>query len=194
MNKKSPNLSIFPVVIQHINNFITEDECLRIIEKCKTLDLQKHQVLKNNAVSSYKNPGANVLNNFPHLQEIIFEKVVCYENELGLFNSKIDNSWVNFQYKDSGVKKHQHPGAQISGVLYLKSDEKSSKIYFYNPNPYNSFIRKRVLNHNNFEHVSFCPKIGDLILFPSWLNHGSHDDENLSEERIALSFNTKSVI
>jgi uncharacterized protein (TIGR02466 family) len=193
MNTKSFNLNIFSIVIQYFNNFITNEECLDVIEKCKTFNLQKNQELKNNAVSTFNMGSSYVLNNFSKLKEIIIQKVNNYENELGLFNSTLNNSWVNFQYKYSVLKKHQHPGSQISGVLYLKTDEKSSKIYFYNPNPYNSFIKKKEEKYNNFEHISFCPKIGDLILFPSWLSHGSHNDENLSEERIALSFNSKLI-
>jgi uncharacterized protein (TIGR02466 family) len=83
-----------------------------------------------------------------------------------------------------------HPGSSISGVLYLKVDKNSSKIYFYNPNPYNVILRKKQHNINNYEYMFFQPEIGDLILFPSWLKHGSDVDENMSEERIALSFNT----
>jgi uncharacterized protein (TIGR02466 family) len=75
-------------------------------------------------------------------------------------------------------------------VLYLKVDENSSKIYFYNPNPYNILLKKKEHNLNNYEYVFFQPKTGDLILFPSWLQHGSHSDENMSDERIALSFNS----
>ncbi len=48
-------------------------------------------------------------------------------------------------------------------------------------------------NENNYGYISFKPEIGDLILFPGWLMHGSHNDINLSEERIALSFNTKDI-
>ena len=31
----------------------------------------------------------------------------------------------------------------------------------------------------------------NLIIFPSWLSHGSHEDTNMSLERVALSFNTQ---
>ena len=40
------------------------------------------------------------------------------------------------------------------------------------------------------QNVKFMPTVGDLILFPSWLEHGS-DKKNQSKERIVLSFNTE---
>ena len=190
MNMQCNNLKIFPVLIQCYNNLIKDNECLDIVKKCKNLNFKKHNAFSDNAVSNHST-DSNLLNNFSKLREIIMQKVKNYENELGLNNSKLDNSWVNFQYKNSILKKHTHPSCQISGVLYLKTDEKSSKIYFYNPNPFISFLNTKEDNFNNFQYISFSPKIGDLFLFPSWLSHGSHEDKNLSEERVALSFNTR---
>jgi uncharacterized protein (TIGR02466 family) len=190
MNTKSPSLNIFSVVIQHFNNFITNEECSDVIEKCKTFNFKKHNAFNDNAVSSH-NTVNNLLNNFSKLKETIMQKINNYENELGLNKSKLENSWINFQYKNSILKKHTHPNCQISGVLYLKTDEKSSRLYFYNPNQFNSFLNIKEYNFSNCQYIYFRPKIGDLILFPSWLSHGSHEDENLSEERVALSFNTR---
>jgi uncharacterized protein (TIGR02466 family) len=185
----SNTIQLFPTVIQYYEKLFTEKECLNLVNKCKKLKYKKHNALTNDAVSNHDLHNY-VLHKFPKIKKVISEKIYSYSNELGVYNSEIDNSWVNFQYKKSKLRKHVHPNSKISGVLYLKTDEKSSKIYFYNPNPFNPFLNKKEQIHNNFEYVYFCPKIGDLILFPSWLSHGSHEEENLSEERAALSFNT----
>ena len=34
------------------------------------------------------------------------------------------------------------------------------------------------------------PKNGDLLIFPSWLRHGSNHETNQTDGRIVLSFNT----
>lgn len=185
----SNTIHLFPTVIQYYEKLISEKECLNLVNKLKKLSYKKHESFTENSVSNY-DLKTYLLNSFPKIKKIISEKIYSYSNELGVHNSEIDNSWVNFQYKKSKLKKHIHPNSKISGVLYLKTDEKSSKIYFYNPNPFNLFLNKKEQIHNNFEYVYFCPKIGDLILFPSWLSHGSHEDENMSAERVALSFNT----
>ena len=117
-----------------------------------------------------------------------------YVNLFGVADCILENTWASFQYPHSKLQKHTHPGSEVSGVLYLKADEKSSPIYFYNPNPFISFT---TVNPNDTKEfligsTRFKPKTGSILIFPSWLQHGSGDDENMSEERIILSFNTKS--
>lgn len=182
-------INLFPILLHYYDNLISEKDCQHIIFKCKKLKMKEHGELIN-SVSSHSHDSF-LLNKFFKLKKLITIKIKEYENQLGLYNSKLDNSWVNFQYEKSKLKKHTHPNSQVSGVLYLKVDDKSSPIYFYNPNPYNVILKKKEHNINNFEFMYFYPKVGDLILFPSWLSHGSHEEESLSEERIALSFNTK---
>ena len=53
--------------------------------------------------------------------------------------------------------------AKISGVLYLNTDEKSSKLYFYNPNLLIVNHNYDFLNSSNFEYFSIVPKNNDLI-------------------------------
>jgi len=58
------------------------------------------------------------------------------------------------------------------------------------PNPYVYYTKQ--LNKNNDysrEVISFHAEIGDLILFPAWLKHGSNFKENKSPKRTILSFN-----
>jgi uncharacterized protein (TIGR02466 family) len=185
----SNTIHLFPTVVQYYQKLISEKECLDLVNKCKKLSYKKHVTLTKNAVSNHDSKNF-LLNSFPKIKKVISEKIYVYSNELGVYKSEIDNSWVNFQYKKSRLRKHAHGNSKLSGVLYLKTDEKSSKIYFYNPNPFNIFLNKKEHIYNNFEYIHFSPKIGDLILFPGWLSHGSHEDENMSTERVALSFNT----
>ena len=55
----------------------------------------------------------------------------------------------------------------------------------------NNFTNYKKLTNFNYRDVSVKPNIGDLILFPSWLMHGSDNEKNKSNERLVLSFNTK---
>jgi len=38
--------------------------------------------------------------------------------------------------------------------------------------------------------MCITPEPGLLLMWPSWLAHGSGDDTNMSTERIVVSFNT----
>ena len=183
------NLNLFPTTIQYYEKLLDQKKCEELVYALKNYKLKPHDSFTDNAVSNHEG-HENTLHKFPKLEKFLNEKIANYSNELGLHTIKITSSWVNFQFEKSKLKEHVHPGSQISGVLFLKTDNKSSKIYFYNPNPYNKFLITKKSNHNNFDHVSINPNIGDLILFPSWLSHGSHEDTNMSLERVALSFNT----
>ena len=115
-----------------------------------------------------------------------------YVKDYGIRSCVISNSWVSYQYKNSILNEHTHPLSSISAALYLKADEHSSKLFFQNPNPFVKFTKSNSQNPTQYTygHVWFQPKNGSMILFPSWLVHGSGGEKNLSDERIVLSFNT----
>jgi uncharacterized protein (TIGR02466 family) len=187
---KINNLNIFPVLIKYVENFLNIDECKNILKDFKNIKLTDHFLLKGNAKSSFfkedkilNKTNKNILNN---LNKISNE----YAKELGLKEIIITNSWINVQNKNSSFDKHCHPGSVVSSALYLKIDDKSSPINFFNPNPYAYITPFVTPNETNFNYLQFKPKIGDLILFPSWLMHSSENGINKSKERIVLSFNT----
>lgn len=185
------NVDIFPTTIKYIKKFISKEECNEIIKYCKNIKLYNHLSLIGDAKSNH-GKGHFILNN---INKNIYKKILNetheYVDNIGLNKVIINNSWVNFQKNGSRLDKHCHPDSVVSGVIYLKTDINSSKIYFYNPNPLVYFLKVKETKKNNYEYVYFKPEIGDLIIFPSWLIHGSNNDINKSKERIALSFNTK---
>jgi hypothetical protein len=89
------------------------------------------------------------------------------------FPGAISHVWLNKQPKNSALTPHTHThkNCVMSGSLYLKVDSSSSAIKF-------SHVEKYIVT----------PELGMLLVFPSWLVHGGHGD-NLSDERIVLSFN-----
>ena len=46
-------------------------------------------------------------------------------------------------------------------------------MYFYNPNKFIDYSTKDKDTSYNFLWFNAKPEIGDLIIFPSWLSHGS---------------------
>ena len=108
------------------------------------------------------------------------------------------NMWINISlYKDAN-KIHNHPGADISGVYYVKTPADCGNVVFEHPahdvlcyylnrngaiieefNAYNSpsWGKPAVENH--------------LYLFPGWLKHYVEPNLNKTEERISISFNSQ---
>ena len=189
---------LFPTPVGTYREFLSVDKCNDIIDYCRKLPhLSPHELLTNGAVSSHTDTSsilADIVNNVPSCKDLLDDLrkvIIAFNEESGFDGNVISNSWVNFQNPGSTALRHTHPGSCISGVLYLKAEEHSSKIHFYNPNPFLAFSHHTVKvtdSTNSWFWVD--AEVGKLILFPSWLGHGGHDDINRSQERIALSFNT----
>ena len=183
------DLLFFPTLVSYIENFLDKEQCKKIIKLSKNKKFKKHSSLTGKAKSNHGVEDFILDEISKDLKNLIINCLDSYTEKLGISKVKITNSWVNFQNKGSRLLEHVHPGHKVSGVIYLKVDDKSSKIFFYNPNLFVKFMEKNKDTIYNFDYNFIKPKIGDLILFPSWLSHSSHSDVNNSTERVALSFN-----
>lgn len=188
---------IFPTLVGKFEEVLFPEQCDEIIAYINTDKLETYGALLGDATTSFLE--RDVLSSLPEmLRVVISNKIkICINQYVEVYGCNfvdISNTWVSYQYPNSKLKKHSHPGSTISGVLYLRADEESSPIYFYNPNPFASFTTiNNMENPFTREHMKFTPKTGDLLLFPSWLMHGSDVEKNMSKERIILSFNTVEV-
>lgn len=97
----------------------------------------------------------------------------------------ITSMWGNMTDSNSGESHHQHkhPLSFVSGVFYLT--EGSSTIFF-NPSNFDMF---HVWKDNDQYRYKNTAKVGQLILFPSTLQHCTepHYKDN---HRITMSINT----
>ena len=90
-------------------------------------------------------------------------------------NYKVLHTWAHVHRPLESTHLHFHGDdtKQLSFVYYAKVNEKSGKLVF---------------NLEKFYHQMFSPKIGNLLVFPSWLPH--YVTKNLSNEtRISISGN-----
>jgi uncharacterized protein (TIGR02466 family) len=167
--------TIFTVDIYEKYNFLNDKEIDKVINSIDKHDLMEYEFFKGNAKSTY---GA-LPNQQPYILDYhkdIEDKII---NELYIKNQRLADSWCNIQSIDSTLTYHNHPNSIISGIIFLKADENSSKLVFKNP----------VLRTQN-DTYEITPKTGMMVLWPSYLMHGSGDSINKSSERIVLSFNT----
>ena len=105
------------------------------------------------------------------------------------------NMWINISlYKDTN-RSHNHPGADISGVYYVKTPADCGDIVFEHPaldvlNYYSPETKSKEFNEYNSP-TWWKPAIENhLYLFPGWLKHRVEPNGNKTEERISISFNT----
>ena len=127
--------------------------------------------------------------------------------EIGIHSSKfakefinnneqvLSNMWINMGlYKDAN-KTHNHPGADISGVYYVKTPDDCGNIVFEHPaldvlNYYSPETKSKEFNEYNSPTWWKDAIENHLLLFPSWLVHYIDPNKNKTEERISISFNT----
>ena len=182
---------IFKVPIYQTN--VTSD-FKNLIDCLKKISEEESGVKKSN-IGGWQ---SNNLVEKEELQNIISSLQMHFLAFSSLLNCQIDikpsNIWANInRYKDYN-RDHIHPGSKLSGVYYIKVPKDSGDIYFINPAA--KYIALTMgaeycsvfdTSYNFSEYIT--PNVGDLFLFPSWLEHGVLPNMNISEERISLSFN-----
>ena len=101
----------------------------------------------------------------------------------------ITQSWLNKSGKGESHHEHKHPNSMISGVWYPQIHEKLPPIRFTIGEQRDVSLSIKTFNHFNSAIFLLPMKKGELILFPSNLQHSVPANQS-DEERISLSFNT----
>ena len=175
---------IFPTPLYRniLRNKINEDQ-INYVLNC---DVYANE----NNLTSY---DTYILNNdiFDDLKKELIAMVKdYYQSVMGINVSEvvpyITQSWINITKKGHKHHKHLHPNSLVSGVLYLKAND---KINFYKK--MNRTIDLPVKVFNSFSAQKFTVPVAKdhVLLFPSYLEHDV-DKYERDDERISLSFNT----
>ena len=189
------NKRLFPTLISKIENFLSIEQCEDIETFIRQTDGYNHGSLSD-GISSHKDGNLFELMTFmvPSCSDIV-GRLDDILNEVSnthkIPSLKISNSWFNIQKKGSKLKEHVHPESIISAAIYINVDENSSPLKFFNPNPFVRFTPTTDFDEHNYWWWEEKPKKGMIILFPSWLMHGSEENLKDTTERVVVSFNTE---
>ena len=134
----------------------------------------------------YQSPNINLMDYFPLISNNLMFGLKSIIKDIGM-DLKIDSSWININRKHNFNLPHCHPNSAFSGIIYLKTNPICGKINFRNPTPCEMFPINDTIN-GYFGRWFFSPEPGDVLIFPSYLNH--YVEPNLSDEdRISIAFN-----
>jgi uncharacterized protein (TIGR02466 family) len=196
MNTNTLNLFSVPVTV--VREFLSKEESKELFLHVlnNETNFAHHGSLVGDSLSThgsekyfFSNPKASFL------KKRVQDQLDVFSHVSGFAKSEIANSWVNIQNEGSILETHSHASSHLSGAIYLNVDDNSSKLYFFNPNQlllYTSLDDKKFTPFNN-SYIFLKPQIGDLIIFPSWLLHGSFRDVNYTKNRMVVSFNTAPI-
>ena len=103
---------------------------------------------------------------------------------------KITGMWAIINKKNASNSMHIHSNNYISAAYYVKAQKNCGDIVFYDPRFAATYRYPKISKTNklNSNIVSFQPKEGMLVLFPSYLQHSVNANKT-NQERIVLSFN-----
>ena len=163
--------TLFTIDYYEKEDFINQSEIDKLCASIDRNSLVDYDYIPGNAKTSI---GVSQ-NQFLDFHKDLEERII---KEIPTRNQRMAESWVTIQKEDSKLKWHKHPNSVISGILYLKVDDDSSKLVFQNPTSMEGEV------------VEIQPSPGMLLMWPSFLMHGSGNTINKSKERIILGFNT----
>ena len=111
-------------------------------------------------------------------------------------NFQITTSWINKTDKTEYIDKHSHPNSIISGVYYISTTPKCAPIIFSKPHLYSNITFQNIQlaysgenkNQYNTDYYGINPLPGELLMFPSWLEHEVLE-QGPEHNRISLAFN-----
>lgn len=187
----SKNVSlIFPVPIAEIctkNTNLNVDTKNSIMKLCNLNVLEKH----GNWCS---NDNLNIDNNFKKLVSFINDTVLTYLDEIYKCNSDdfyMTGMWANVHKSFSKHHIHSHPNSFLSGVFYIDIPQGAGDIFFKDPRMGSQVLVPDYKETPNFmfHEMQFSVHTGKLILFPSYLEHGTHLGNDHEGYRISVSFN-----
>ena len=105
--------------------------------------------------------------------------------------------WININGKNGYNVSHRHPGADLSGVLWVKQTEDQGRFIFDNMDVgYRDASLVYTMNRDYLIQKKMLPewfplyKNGTIILFPAMFSHRVEINET-EEDRISISFNIK---
>lgn len=138
-----------------------------------------------------------------NLKDCIQEQLNYFAHEvlatIDDYNWEIQNSWCNRHGNGEYNTRHWHSNAMISGVYYIDCDSNTGNIVFSKSKGYHNLFTDTVrpdfknseeyYNTFNTESYSICPKRGDLIMFPSHLEHEVMPNLSKSTIRYSIAFN-----
>jgi uncharacterized protein (TIGR02466 family) len=161
-------ISIFPNYIYKYNINISQ-------QVQKRLHLLVKQYRAKDHYTTYYKDSVLVFPEFHSLKE----KLTKIFDDLNL---KIIHAWVQGYGEQDTHVLHTHGDSMYSSILYLNCTENSSETSFYHPlYPHHSFYKIKK------EKIIVKPKIGKLVIFPSYIQHEVKPNKDRS--RLIMSLN-----
>jgi uncharacterized protein (TIGR02466 family) len=97
-------------------------------------------------------------------------------------------AWANVHDRGGFNRSHVHRRALMSGTVYLSVPPGSGPLVFRDPRPGVQLTGAEGAFPNALAPIAYDPAVGQLLLFPSWLEHGVEEHQS-DVPRISIAIN-----
>lgn len=112
--------------------------------------------------------------------------------DLGEKELKLEDIWINILPPGGIHTGHIHPHSAISGTTYVAMPEGASALKLEDPRLQMMMAappRTKDAREEMRQFIYVKPKVGDVLLWESWLRHEVPMNEAEDDDRISVSFN-----
>lgn len=159
------------------------------IRECQS----KYAPVSSGAANVNGYQGDNDGNGF--YDEILFQKITDTINSLVDLQDRDLKywAWININPQGSFNIRHSHTNTNfiMCGVYYVKCNEDSGKIRFWDPRGHYPSMMNDPWSGSQV-HIHH-PKTNEVILFPNWIEHDVSPNMS-TEDRISIAFNVKFLL
>jgi len=183
--------NLFPIPVYQTRR----DSGLDSTEEKEIEDIIEEGMIKN-LNRSYSNNSYIFDTRLYNLKEFCEQHIKTYVKEIINPTEELDfyitQSWLNVTKPGGSHQIHSHTNSIISGAFYIQTDV-GQTITCYDTHKNNQPIidlEVKELNLWNSNVFDFGVTNNQLLLFPSWLDHGVPQNKKQTKDVISLSFNT----
>ena len=182
---------VFPTPL-HVVDFQETDFCDRAADAVK--EIKNSNIGFGDRLCWTTPDDLHVRVEFQELTQLLSTEINKVFDEVGLIRDSFYFTcmWANISKSENRHALHLHANSYYSGVIYLEAPEIPGNIGFKDPRTASELLSFDYHNSSIFKNrtIEVEPRKGRLIMFPSWLHHGTRPGSfDESKNRIALSFN-----
>ena len=154
----------------------------KIIREFKSVDVEEKQAQQNLDSYHMTNYRSHLIyDEFRQLSDYVL--TMC-KDDVGDHNFKTVDCWGALYRNGDYIKVHNHWPCALSWTYYIKTTRNTSPLVFVNKLEETSSMSTNE-NHLSAEEYVLQPEPGDLVIFPSIINHRVPAEKS-DDERIAV--------
>jgi uncharacterized protein (TIGR02466 family) len=203
--------NLFPITVETFKYDRAAELKAAILEQ--VLPESKEQVTNNTGTVSYyqstNNHSVSLFHNSDHPEVLLF-KQFCLDSAVIYAGKTLEyqiermicvGSWVNIYRESSGQDSHFHGNSLISANYFLNF-QNHTPLTFWNPQAstrhvtpaLNTDRKAHLQNPGNFSWANLPCNEGEIMFFPSWLNHSVECLSNNNRVTISMNFMPNKVM